>query len=72
MGWQEILLVLMVALIIFGPGRITEIGRTLGKAFRVLRQATTNITAQMTKEIMEENPPKKEKKGGSPEKAAKS
>lgn len=54
MGTWEILLVLVVALIIFGPGRIVEIGRTLGKIVRTLKKATFDLTAQVSREMEEE------------------
>lgn len=50
-GPMEVLLILIVALIIFGPGRLPEIGRTVGKAMRALRKATFDLTTQVTKEI---------------------
>ena len=50
-GWQEILLILAVVLIIFGPGRLVEISRTLGKTFRTIKNMSSNLTAQVTKEI---------------------
>ena len=49
-GW-EILLVLVVALIIWGPGKLPEISRTLGKAVRTLRKASFDLTTTLTKEI---------------------
>ena len=60
-GMGEVLLVLVVALIIWGPGRIVEVGRTLGKMARTLRKATFDLTAQVTKEIegREERPQQK-------------
>ena len=55
MGPLEILLILVVALIIWGPHKIPEIARTLGKAVRALRKATYDLTSAVTKEIeMEE------------------
>ncbi|MFC1940802.1 twin-arginine translocase TatA/TatE family subunit [Chloroflexota bacterium] len=54
MGMGEILLILVVALIIWGPGRIVEIGRTLGKIVRSLRKASFDLTTQITKELEEE------------------
>jgi sec-independent protein translocase protein TatA len=36
-GWQEILIVLVIALIIFGPKRLPELGRSLGKGIREFR-----------------------------------
>ena len=57
-GMGEILLILVVALIIWGPGRIVEIGRTLGKLTRTLKKASSDLTAQVTKELEgEEKPP---------------
>ena len=53
-GLGEILLILIIALIIWGPGRIVEIGRTLGKMTHTLRKATSDLTAQVTKEIEEQ------------------
>ncbi len=54
MGTGEIVLILVVALIIWGPERITEIGRTLGKMVRTLKKATFDLTAQITKETEEQ------------------
>jgi len=51
MGPLEILLILVVALIIWGPGRIPEIARTLGKIVRTLRKATFDLTTVVTKEL---------------------
>lgn len=42
-GLSELVLILIVALVIFGPGRIPEIGHALGKAIREFRQATTGM-----------------------------
>ena len=50
-GMGEVLLILLVALIIWGPGRIVEIGRTLGKTVRTLRKASLDLTTQITKEL---------------------
>ena len=51
MGIGEIILILVVALIIWGPGKIPEIARTLGKAMRTLRKATLDLTTTVSKEI---------------------
>lgn len=50
-GGGEILLILIVALIIFGPGRIVEISQTLGRMMHTLKKASSNLTAQVTKEL---------------------
>ncbi|MFC1903861.1 TatA/E family twin arginine-targeting protein translocase [Chloroflexota bacterium] len=50
-GLGELLLILVVALIIWGPKRLPEIARTLGKTVRALRKATYDLTSQITKEV---------------------
>ena len=65
-GIGEILLILVVTLIIWGPGRIAEIGRTLGKVVRNLRKMTYDLTEQLTRETedqQKEQPPEKRKGG---------
>jgi sec-independent protein translocase protein TatA len=64
MGMGEILLILLVALIIWGPGRITEVGRTMGKVARTLKKATFDLTTQITRETeqQEKKLPPQEKK----------
>ena len=55
MGMGEILLILLVALIIWGPGKIPEIARTLGRMAYTLRKASFDLTSTVTKELsMEE------------------
>lgn len=43
LGTQEILIILAVALIIFGPKKLPEIGRALGQGLRELRKASRDI-----------------------------
>ena len=50
-GILEILLVLIVALAIWGPARMVEIARKLGKLMHTLRQATAELKDTVTKEI---------------------
>ena len=59
MGMGEILLILVVALIIWGPGKIPEIARTLGRIVYTLRKASFDLTTEVTKEIErgEKDPP---------------
>ena len=58
-GTGEVLLILVVALIIMGPTRVAEVGRTLGKLTRTLKKATFDLTSEVTKELesKEENHP---------------
>ena len=52
LGFQEILLILIVALLVFGAARLPEIGRSLGKALREFKKG------------MSEDPPDQPEKPG--------
>lgn len=52
-GPGELLLIFILALIIFGPRRLPEIGRSLGKSIREFRQASQEITSQFRDELQE-------------------
>jgi sec-independent protein translocase protein TatA len=43
-GPQELLLILVVALVIVGPKRLPELSRTIGKGLRELRKAQEEVT----------------------------
>ncbi len=53
MGPMEIAVILIIALIIFGPGKLPEIGQTIGRAVRDFRSATDDITGDF-KQTMNE------------------
>jgi sec-independent protein translocase protein TatA len=51
LGPAEVILVLVIALIVFGPGRLPEMGQALGKSIREFREATSGITDELTREM---------------------
>jgi len=54
-GAGELLLILVIALIIWGPGRLPKIARTLGSVTRSLKKATSDFTTAIAREAdMEE------------------
>jgi len=38
-NWEELLLILFIALILFGPSRLTTLGKALGEAIRGFKDA---------------------------------
>lgn len=50
-GAGELILILIVALIIWGPGKLPQITRTLGNVTRNLRKATSEFTTALTREV---------------------
>ena len=51
LGFQEILLILVLALLIFGPRKLPEIGRTLGKSLGEFRRATSELKRSIEQEV---------------------
>ena len=50
-GTSEVLMILLVALLVVGPNRVIEIGRTLGKIMRTVRKASFDLTSTVSKEL---------------------
>lgn len=50
LGLPEILLILLIALLIFGAAKLPEIGRSLGKALNEFKKSTQGIDDTETKE----------------------
>ena len=44
-GVPELILILVVGLIVFGPGKLPEMGRSLGKGIREFRKASNALPA---------------------------
>jgi sec-independent protein translocase protein TatA len=40
-GWQGLVVILLIALIIFGPKRLPEMGRSLGRGMREFKDSIT-------------------------------
>ena len=47
-GWQELVIVLFLVLVIFGTKRLPEMGRSMGKGIREFRKSTGEIQEQLT------------------------
>jgi len=54
LGMQEILIILVLALLIFGPRKLPEIGRTLGKSLGEFRRATNELKRSIEQEVRAE------------------
>jgi|SRR5947209_17539986 len=51
LGLPEMILIFAVALIVFGPKRLPEIGRTLGKALGEFKKATDDFKSTIEREV---------------------
>ncbi len=68
MGPWEILLILILALIFLGPGKVADFAKTLGKWTRAIRRAGSDFTTSVTRELeqAERKPPASPVKPGPP------
>lgn len=48
LGLQELLVILVIALVIFGPSKLPQIGSGLGKAIRDFKKGVTSDDADET------------------------
>ncbi len=53
-GWPEIIIILVIALLLFGAKRLPEVGKSLGKAIREFKKSFREIS----EDIEEEETPK--------------
>src|SRR3954453_6741675 len=51
LGIPELILIFIVALIVFGPKRLPEIGKTLGKAMGEFKKATDDFKNTIEREV---------------------
>lgn len=49
LGWQELIIILVIALVIFGPTRLAGIGGALGRAIREFRGAVRDVEHDIDK-----------------------
>lgn len=46
MGMTELILILVIALVVFGPGKLPEVGKALGRGIQEFRSATSGESAK--------------------------
>jgi len=57
-GAQELAIILVVALLVFGPKRLPELARTLGRGLAEFRRASTDLRQSIQLDAEPERPPK--------------
>ena len=51
LGWQETVFIFILALLLFGPKKLPELGRTMGKAITEFRRASNELKATFDREM---------------------
>ena len=50
-GFPELIVIFVVALLVFGPKRLPELGRSLGRGLTEFRRASSDLKNSMEREI---------------------
>ncbi len=51
MGWPELMVVLIVAVFVFGPDRLPDLARQAGRFVRTVRQMIDNAKGDLSREL---------------------
>jgi len=60
-GFPSLILILIVALIIFGPSKLPEIGKAVGTTFKEFKNSMTDLTSDSTTESVKSSDSNKSK-----------
>ena len=62
-GMPELIIILVIALIIFGPRKLPELGKSLGRSINEFKRASADLQSTLEQEIkLEEQKEQKEQK----------
>lgn len=56
-GWPELIILLVVVLIVFGPGKLPDIGNAIGRGVREFRKASNDLESSIRGEPNKAAPP---------------
>jgi sec-independent protein translocase protein TatA len=65
-GWMELVIVLLVALLVFGPKRLPEMGRSLGRGMREFKDSISGKDDDEDHRVSELHAPEDEARVATP------
>jgi TatA/E family protein of Tat protein translocase len=65
-GMPELIIILVIALIIFGPRKLPELGKSLGRSLNEFKRASTDLQNTLEQEIRLEEQKEKQAKEKEP------
>ena len=71
-GMPELIIIMVIALIIFGPRKLPELGKSLGRSLNEFKKASTDLQNTLEQEIKIEEQKEQVKKNQDEEKTASS
>ena len=51
LGFQELLVIFIIALLVFGPKKLPELGKSLGKGLREFKRATNELKSTFDEQV---------------------
>jgi Tat protein translocase TatB subunit len=51
LGFQELLVIMLLVLFVFGPRKLPEISRQVGRALRTFRQMSTDVKGELKRNL---------------------
>ncbi|SDF24860.1 Sec-independent protein translocase subunit TatA/TatB [Sporolituus thermophilus] len=57
---SELVVILIIALVVFGPSKLPEIGRAFGKSIKEFKAATSDVKEEVQKAVSLDTPANKE------------
>ncbi len=60
-GVPELVLILIIGLVVFGPGKLPEVGRAIGRSLNEFKRATNEVTEAAKPQIKEPDTKPEEK-----------
>ena len=55
LGWSELLIILFIVLIIFGPRKLPEVAEAFGKSIQKFKKASREVTDEIHSTIDDDN-----------------
>jgi TatA/E family protein of Tat protein translocase len=56
-GWPELIILLVVVLIVFGPGKLPDIGNAIGRGVREFRKASNDLEESIRGDVKKPGEP---------------
>jgi sec-independent protein translocase protein TatA len=56
-GWQELIIIAIIALIVVGPKKLPDLAKTLGKGFSEFRKATDGLSDDLKQTMQSDDKP---------------
>jgi len=64
LGWQELVVILLIVLLLFGAKRLPEIGRSIGRGMREFKRSISGISDEVQRTVEDDDDSTTDEKAG--------